>query len=164
LDWWMVFAVFLYFACAGLIVAEVFVPSGGLISVLALGCLAWGVVIFFNYGPNYGFAGIIVALIMIPTVLIGAYKVFPKTKFGRAVTLEPPKRDRGDAIPDNDELAGLLGKKGVVISPLRPVGMCDFDGRRVECIADVGYVEKGVEIKVIKVEGSQLTVRENNKS
>ena len=46
IDWWFVFAVFLYLACAGLIIAEVFVPSGGLISVCALACLIGGGAIF----------------------------------------------------------------------------------------------------------------------
>ena len=46
--WWLLFAVFLFVACAALIVAEVFVPSGGILSICALVCAAGGVVIFFK--------------------------------------------------------------------------------------------------------------------
>ena len=96
---------------------------------------------------------------MVPTVLIIAYKIFPKTRFGKAVTLTPPQRQQGDAIPDTPELKKMLGSVGTVITPLRPVGMCDFSGQRVECVAESGYVDRDKSVKVIRVQGTQLTVR-----
>ncbi len=159
MDWWFVLAVFLYFACAALIIAEVFVPSGGLISICALACLIGGIAIFFRHSTTAGWVGIIIAVVMIPSVIVIAYRIFPHTKFGKSVTLAPPERQRGDAIADMPELKGLLGAVGVVITPLRPVGTCDFSGQRVECVAEGGYVDKGKKIKIIHVEGTQLTVR-----
>ena len=157
--WWIVFAVFLYFICAVLIVAEIFVPSGGLISLFALGCLAGGIAIFFRCGPVAGWIGVGIAAVMIPIVLVIAYKIFPKTRFGKSVTLNPPEREQGDAVPDTAELKELLGAVGVVLTPLRPVGMCDLSGRRVECVAESGYVDRGMKVEVIDVESTQLTVR-----
>ncbi len=159
MDWWLVFAIFLYLACAALIIAEVFVPSGGLISILALACLIGGVVIFFQHSSIAGWIGLIIALIMIPSVLIFAYKVFPRTKFGKNVTLTPPERQQGDAVPDTSNLKKMLGAVGTVLTPLRPVGMCDFSGQRVECVAESGYVDKGKKVRIIDVESTQLTVR-----
>jgi len=159
MDWWLVFAVFLYFTCAALIIAEVFVPSGGLISICALACVIGGVAIFFQHSTRVGLAGVIVAVVMIPAMVIIAYKIFPKTRFGRSVTLTPPQRQVGDAVPDTSNLKKLLGAEGEVLTPLRPVGMCDFAGQRVECVAESGYVERGKKIKVIDVESTQLTVR-----
>ena len=157
--WWLAFAVFLYLACAALIIVEVFVPSGGLISICALVCLIGGVAIFFHHSTALGMVGVGFALVMIPSVLIVAYKVFPKTRFGKSVTLTPPKRQEGDAVPDTAELKDMLGAVGVVITPLRPVGMCDFSGQRIECVAESGYVNKGKNVKVIRVQSTQLTVR-----
>ena len=159
MDSWLIFAIFLYLACVVLIIAEVFVPSGGLISIMALACVVGGVVIFFKHSLIAGWIGLIVALVMIPSVLIFAYKIFPKTKFGRNVTLEPPKRRQGDAVPDTDRLKELIGAEGIVLTTLRPVGMCDFSGRRIECVAESGYVNKGSKVRVINVESTQLTVR-----
>jgi len=157
--WWLVFAVFLYFACAVLIIAEVFVPSGGLISIFALACLVGGAVIFFQHSATAGWIGVGIAAVMIPTVLVIAYRMFPKTRFGKSVTLTPPERQQGDAIPDTFELKEMLGEVGVVLTPLRPVGMCDFAGKRVECVAEGGYIDKDKKVKVIDVESTQLTVR-----
>jgi len=159
MDWWLVFAIFLYFASAFLIIAEVFVPSGGLISICSLGCLIGGLMIFFHRSTVAGWVGLAIAIVMIPLVLVIAYKMFPKTKFGKSVTLTPPQRQQGDAIPDTEELKEMLGAEGVVLTPLRPVGMCDFSGQKVECVAEGGYVDKGKKVKVIHVQGTQLTVR-----
>ena len=159
MDWWLVFAVFLYFACSALIIAEVFIPSGGLISICALACLIGGIAIFFRQSHTVGWIGISVAVVMIPSVVIIAYKIFPKTRFGKSVTLAPPQRQQGDAIPDTAQLKNLLGAEGVVLTPLRPVGMCDFSGQRLESVAESGYVDTGKKVRIIHVEGTQLTVR-----
>ena len=73
--------------------------------------------------------------------------------------LAPPERQQGDAIPDSSNLRRMLGAEGIVLTPLRPVGMCDFSGQRLECVAESGYVDKGKKVKVIDVESTQLTVR-----
>ena len=159
MSWWLVFAVLLYLASAALLIAEVFVPSGGLISVCALACLIGGVAIFFNQSAAAGWTGVGIAAVMIPSVLIIAYRIFPRTRFGKSVTLTPSERRQGDAIPDSEQIKGLLGAEGIVITPLRPVGMCDISGQRVECVAESGYVDKGRKVKVISVQSTQLTVR-----
>jgi membrane-bound ClpP family serine protease len=158
--WWLALAVVLYILFVLLLIAEVFVPSGGLLTLCALTCLIGGTYIFFKQSTTAGIAGIIFGVIMIPSVLGFAYKTFPKTRFGQSVTLKPPQRKQGDAVPDTTNLEDLLGKTGTVLTPLRPVGMGDFEGRRVECVAESGYIAKDAKVKIIKVESTQLTVRE----
>lgn len=159
MDWWLVFAVFLYVICAGLIVAEVFIPSAGLLSLCALVCLATAISIFFRHSTAAGWIGLIVGIVMVPSLLAAAYRMLPRTRFGREVLLAPPQRERGDAISDTAELAELVGQVGRAITPMRPVGMCAFDGRKVECVAESGYVQRDRTVKVIRVEGTQVTVR-----
>ena len=159
MDWWLLFAVFLYVVCAALIVAEVLIPSGGLLGTAAFLSLAGGVVLFFQHSPAAGLIGLMVAVFMVPSLLFLAYKLLPRTRFGRQALLAPPVRQRGDAITDASELSKLLGQVGLVLTTMRPVGMCDFDGRRVECVAESGYVPRDKKVKVIHVDGTQVTVR-----
>jgi membrane-bound ClpP family serine protease len=151
--------VFLYALFAFLLIIEVFVPSGGLLAACAAACLIAGTIIFFRQSTTAGIAGVIFGVIAIPLALRYAYREFPNTRFGKGVTLEPPRRQQGDAVPDTPDLKDLLGKAGTVLTPLRPVGMCDFSGRRVECVAESGYVDKGRKIRVIDVESTRVTVR-----
>ena len=159
MDWWLIFAIFLYVISALLLVAEVFIPSGGIITACSVACLVGGIAIFFNHSKEFGWLGIIIAVLLIPSALILAYKIFPKTSFARSISTTPPKRDLGDAIPDSSELQKLMGDVGEVITPLRPVGICDFSGQRVECVAENGYVDTASKVKVVRVQSTQVTVR-----
>ena len=64
MDWWIVFAIFLYFAAAVLIIAEVFLPSGGLLAVCVAACVVGGLVIFFQHSMAAGLAGVVKKLIL----------------------------------------------------------------------------------------------------
>ena len=157
--WWLIFGFFLFVVCAVILVVEIFVPSFGLLTAIAIACGAAGILLFFKYGTVFGWIGVAIAIVVIPIVWVIVYKLFPNTRFGRHITLDKVNRAKGDAIPDTDELKDLLGKEGEVLSPLRPVGMCDFDGQRVECVAETGYIEKDERVTVVRVQGTQLTVR-----
>jgi membrane-bound serine protease (ClpP class) len=156
--WWLLLAVLLYLLCAVTLVAEAFVPSAGLLSILSLLFLAGGVYIFFQYSPVAGWIGILLAVIMIPTVLVLAYKILPQTRFGRSVILSPPERQQGDAVPDGESLSQLAGRSGLALTPLRPVGTCEINGKRVQCVAETGFIEKGTPVKVFTVEGNRVIV------
>jgi membrane-bound serine protease (ClpP class) len=159
MDWWFVLAVFLFLVCALFVLADVFIPSGGLLGICGLACLIGGIWIFFNHSLMAGWIGIAIAVVMVPSVVIIAYKIFPRTRFGKSVTLEPPHRQPGDAIQDTEQLKEMLDQTGVVLTTLRPVGMCDINGKRIECVAEGGFVPKDRKVKVIKIEGTQVTVR-----
>ncbi len=156
---WILFAILLFVLSAALLVAEVFVPSFGMLFVAAMTALIGGIIIFFDYSTVAGWVGIVIAVIMVPTVLITTYRILPRTRFGKNVILSQPQREKGEGVPDAPQIKALAGQVGVVLTPLRPVGMCDFSGERVECVAESSYVDKNKKVKVIRVEGTQLTVR-----
>ncbi len=158
---WLILAAFLFILCGCLIVAEMIIPSFGLISIASLACLGGGLFIFHNY--DLIGTGVIVAAIIVPITLFIAYKRFPQSKAGKAVILDAEIKEPGQGIPDVDFLKSLLGKKGITISTMRPVGKCEIDGKKIECVAEQGFVNKGVEMEVIRVDGSQVTVREIKK-
>lgn len=156
---WLVLAVFLFAACAILLVLEIFVPSFGLLTVTSLVCLGAGISIFFEYGALIGWIGVAAAAVLIPLIWIITYRIFPKTSIGRKMILGKPDAGKGDAVPDCRDLQEMLSKIGVVRTPLRPVGICDFDGRRFECVSERGFIEVDQKVRVIRVQGAALTVR-----
>ncbi len=163
--WWIIIAVLLIIICGILLAVEFFIPSFGLIFMIAMCFLAGGISIFFKISINAGWAGVIVSVLLVPTVFFIFFKLLPHTNVGKSLTLKAPNKKTGEGIADSEQLHHLMGKTATAISPLRPVGMCDFDvsaetTKRFECVAESGYIEKGKNVKVIKVEGTQLTVRE----
>jgi len=155
---WIVFAVVLLILCAILLVFEIFIPSLGLLTATALLCLAGGIYIFFQISVTVGWIGVWTAVVLIPTVWVVVYKLLPKTSIGRVQELKKVEQAMG-GIPDHRHLEALMGKSGTVLTPLRPVGMCEFDNKKIVCVADTGYIEKQTQVKVIYVEGNKVTVR-----
>lgn len=156
------FAVFLFVLCAVLLALEIFIPSMGLLTVLALICLTAGIALFFQISIPAGWVGIWTAVVLIPISLIIMYKLFTKTWIGKAFILKKVNRNTGDAIQDYNKIQLFVGCEGFVESPLRPVGICLIDNLRVSCIAETGFLEKGEKVKVIKVEGNKIIVRKIN--
>ena len=155
---WIAFAVLLLIFCAILLVFEIFIPSLGLLTATALLCLAGGIYIFFEISTTVGWIGVWTAVVLIPAVWAIVYKLLPKTSIGRVLELKKVEQAMG-GIPDQEHLESLMGQSGVVLTPLRPVGMCELGGKKIVCVADTGYIEKQTQVKVIHVEGNKVTVR-----
>jgi len=155
---WILFAVALLILCAVLLVFEIFIPSLGLLTATALLCLAGGMYIFFQTSTTIGWIGVWAAVVLIPAVWVIVYKLLPKTSVGRVLELKKVEQAMG-GIPDQEHLESLMGQSGTVLTPLRPVGMCELDGKKIVCVADTGYIEKQTQVKVIHVEGNKITVR-----
>ena len=84
----IVFALFLYMVCAVLMVLEIFIPSFGLLTLMAIGAFVWATTLFFQMGTAVGWFGLSAAVVVIPAFWILTYKLFPKSSIGRAMVLK----------------------------------------------------------------------------
>lgn len=58
-----------------------------------------------------------------------------------------------------DKLSLLAGAKGKTISPLQPVGICEFDDKRIACISQAGLVEADEQVLGLEIQRGNLIVR-----
>lgn len=115
-------------------------------------------------GPFITFDSISMAIIQLAFAIIAALvlifliaKYLPKSSlFNRLVLSDAEKAEEG--FVSVSEETTLLGKTGVAITILRPVGIAEIDGKRVEVVSDGEFIQPGTEIKVIKVEGMRVLV------
>jgi membrane-bound serine protease (ClpP class) len=155
----VILAILLFLACAALLVVELFIPSLGLLSLMAMICLAGGIALFFSISPTGGWIGVFLAIVIIPSSWWGFYWMLPRTAIGKALLFQYPSESLGAGIPGQDELSSLAGQSGVVLTALRPVGICKFDDKKVVCVSETDYIDKGQTITVLHVEGTKVTVR-----
>lgn len=144
-----------------ILVAEVFIPSHGILTVVGLGLLVAGVVQTFSYaGRDAGIIAIFACLVFVPAFAILAIKYWHRTPIGKRIAPPNPTLTAADTSVPIEEINSLIGKTGRTVSPLRPVGICDFNGRRVSCVAQFGMVEAGVAIEGVGLSGTNLAVVE----
>ncbi|MEZ6140693.1 MAG: NfeD family protein [Zavarzinella sp.] len=61
--------------------------------------------------------------------------------------------------PEANELAALKGRIGKTVSMLRPSGIADFNGRRVDVITEGLVIEEGQWVKCVEVKAGRVIVR-----
>jgi membrane-bound serine protease (ClpP class) len=88
------------------------------------------------------------------------FHYWPKLPVGRQFFLSGPDEDATAAnMPVNVELEGLRGRFGTATSALRPSGVVDFDGKRVDCLTEGMMVEAGETVRCIDVKAGRVMVR-----
>ncbi len=143
-----------------LLVAEIFLPSHGTLTVLALTSLGGGLYAAFQYSATFGFASVFAAILLLPTFAVLAVRLWPRTAVGRRIAPPNPEFRTGDSpMHPGSVLRGMVGQTGTTLTPLRPVGACSFANRRVECLAESGMIDRGVRVVAIDVQGQSLVVR-----
>ncbi len=146
-----------------LVVVEVFVPSGGLIAFVSLGCALGGLYCLFKYSTTWGIIGIALILVLGPTAFGFALKIWPSTPIGRKMLGEIPPEEveaqRLAALKERERLMSLVGAQGKVLSDLRPVGVVQIDGERYDALSETGFIPAGTKVKVTIVEANQIKVR-----
>ena len=117
-------------------------------------------------GPFFNYENISIAIVQLTGAIVGALilifllaKFLPKTNaFNRLILANEEKAEQGFvSYPSEKE---LLGAEGVALTTLRPAGTAEFNGKRVDVVADWDYVERGKRIKVLRVEGIKVVVKE----
>jgi membrane-bound ClpP family serine protease len=69
----------------------------------------------------------------------------------------PPSRD--EFTLRDDSLYPLIGRSGRALTPLRPAGSVDFDGRRLDGLSEGEYIAEGTTVWGLRVRGRYLIVR-----
>jgi membrane-bound ClpP family serine protease len=144
-----------------LVLLEVFVPSGGVLGLLAVLALGAGVVTaFVEQGAMIGMGVLAGTLGAVPVVLMLAFRWFPATPLGRRVLPPPPSAD--EVLPDiglRHRLRGFVGRRGRATSELVPWGGVEIDGEPLEGVSEGGPIDAGEAVEVTGVQGRALVVR-----
>jgi membrane-bound serine protease (ClpP class) len=129
--------------------------------VLSLAALLVGVTMTFNVSPSMGIGTLVVVAIAVPAVAAILLHYAPKTPVGKRFFLQPPAEDTTLATsPAAQELEQLRGRFGRTISWLRPAGVTDFDGQRIDTISEGPMIEPGKWVQCIDVQSGKVIVRQ----
>ena len=82
----------LYVLGVALLAAELFIPSGGLLTVASIVVFIIAVVKTFAYGTTAGVAAAVVCTVMLPTVLLLVIKNIHRMPMGKYVAPPNPAR------------------------------------------------------------------------
>ncbi|MBW1915736.1 MAG: serine protease [Deltaproteobacteria bacterium] len=149
--------VILQFVGVLIIIAEVILPSGGLLSLLAAGVIGYSLYfVFDSVSIEAGMMFVLADVIILPISVIIGLKLLAKSP----ATLNTELSSGDGIISQVPELEEFMGQKGKSLSILRPSGAARINGKRLDVVSRGEYIDKDKEIIVISVTGNQIIVKE----
>jgi membrane-bound serine protease (ClpP class) len=88
-----------------------------------------------------------------------AYSLPQMKLFNRLTLRAAQSAEEGFTVQTKEEEGKFLGRRGVTITKLRPVGKAEFDGEPLYVETEGEFVESGQEVEVIEVSGNRMIVR-----
>ena len=142
-------------------IIEIFVPASGILGAFGLVLIIVSVVMsYIKMGSMTGSIFLIISLISLPTLFALAFKIFPKTFFGKKLILsDSQKKEDGFESNPEESYKVLEGHEGNALTALRPTGIALIDSKKYNVMSSGEFIEKNALIKVIKVEGNKITVK-----
>jgi membrane-bound ClpP family serine protease len=142
-----------------LFVLEVFIPSGGVLGVLAAISLVVAIGSAFVVGGlKLGTAFMAGTAVLMPVLVCLLIKLWPKTTFGKRILIRLPEPH--ELLPaQHQQRLRLVGQRGVAISPLLPAGAIRIEDRTFDAISDGMSIEKGTTIEVVAIRNNAIVVR-----
>lgn len=151
---------------------ELFVPSGGMLAMLCVLCVAASVGAFFAHDPAWGMMSVIGYCILSPVAIIFGIRVWSHSPFAKRMILGGIDDEDDDLDPEEvlarteaartERVAALrpyIGAKGRTATPLRPVGFVVIDRHRIDALAEGNFIDADTPVEVIDIVDNQLKVR-----
>ncbi|MEL7497894.1 MAG: NfeD family protein [Planctomycetota bacterium] len=155
------FALILLFLAFCVVVIEFFIPSAGVLGILA-GCLAIAALWFgFNDSMVSGAIILMLAVVAIPILFIGWIKIWPHTWLGRQILQGEAELSAENILPNSghyQKTASLEGQIGVAKTKMLPSGQVVINGEKFDAVSEGFAIEPGVAVIVSSVRGNRIYV------
>ena len=135
------------------VVAEIFIPSLGVLMAIALGLLFYSLYLAFTTISTFvGMVFLGMDLLVVPLLLILGMKL---------LAVSPLSLNSRLSSKDGVATASLkeyMNKQGHAVTDLRPSGIALIEEKRLDVVTDGNYIEAKTPVIVTKVTGNQIIV------
>jgi len=161
-----IFAILLLIAGLAILIAEVFIPSGGLLGVITFLTLLVSLVFAYRaWGTSHSnifYAFLVMLLMLVPTTIGIGFYVLPRTSLGQRVLLEGPEAQQLTPFAkETSRFQRLVGKFGSTQTLLNPGGLVRVEGERLHAVSEGLPIEPGESVQIVGVQGTRVVVRPN---
>ena len=137
-------------------VLELFLPSAGMLGILAAALLIGGIVLAFMSDFRTGAIVLMCTALALPVFLVGMLKIWPHTPIGRRILLDDLTPDQ--LLPPDTFSQDLVGQLGIAKSKMLPSGLVLVNDEKLDALSDGFAIEAGQPIKITAVKGNRIYV------
>ena len=141
------------------IIAEIFIPSLGLLTAIAVGIYGVSLyLVFSNISTTAGLIFTAIDITIVPILLIAGMKLLAKSPLALKQELS---KSQG-VVSQRQELKQFLDKQGTAVTDLRPSGTIEVEHQRLDAVTDGEYLEKGSAVVIKEITGNRIVVEKIN--
>jgi len=140
-----------------LVVVEMYVPGFGVPGITGIACLIAGVIIKANSALEALIMAIVIIALLCIALSISIHSVSKGRLAKSKLVLHETATDA--AVIGENDLKYHLHKTGETTTVLRPAGMGEFDGVKLNIVSDGEFIAAGEKVQVIAVEGNRIVVK-----
>lgn len=144
----------------GLLITEAFMPgfgvagiTGVILEIIAL-IMTW-----FEHGPIATLAMLLIVLLVLAIAISASLRSITSGRLSKSSLIHSATESNESGYRSVDDLTVFMDREGVATSVLRPTGIADFDGVRLNVSSEGDYIPAGTKVRIIKVEGAKILVR-----
>ncbi len=148
----------------GLIAAEFFVPSAGMIALSCafsfVGSIVCAHSAWYDSSPKI-FWGFTISLAgLIPSFLVFFLRLLERTSLGKNLLLpQPDPKTTEPYQAENELLERLVGRIGTTLTQMNPGGMVRVENERVHAFSEGLLIMQGEAVEVLAVRGTRIVVK-----
>lgn len=152
-----VVSIVIFIIGVAMLVAEVFQPGFGFFGIGGIICLVVDIIITADTLTE-GLIMAAVLFVLVALMLMVSAALVSKGHLPKKLVLTE-STDSGSGFSGVEDMQYLLGKEGKAVTDLRPSGMMDMDGVRLDVVSRGDYIRAGTSVEVVEVESNRIVVR-----
>ena len=124
-----------------------------------------GLLVVEMFVPGFGVPGVsgIVLLIVIIVALVAimlsiAIKSAANGRLSQSKLILHESESSQEGFLSSGDMSVFLGREGETRTALRPSGIAEFDGVRLNVVSDGMFIAQGVRVKIVRVDGNRILV------
>ncbi len=141
-----------------LVVVEMYVPGFGFPGITGTICLIAGVAL---YAKTDIVAWLVMTVIIVSLLCVALSISIRSAARGRLAKSKLVLNEVSTSGVGENDLSYYVGKTGCATTVLRPAGMGEFEGVKLNILSDGEYIPEGAQVTVTRVEGNRIFVRKD---
>jgi len=134
---------------------EVFMPGFGLPGITGIVMEIVSIVMTFRTHGGLAALGVTLIILAVMAIVIS----LSLRHFRNSSVILNDTESAADGYVAVKDMEVFVGREGTTTTVLRPTGMAEFDGVKLNVQADGEYIPKDVRVRVERVEGARVVVR-----
>lgn len=144
----------------GLLVLEAFMPGFGVAGISGIVVEVIAVVLTWNqHGPVAALGMLLIILSVVAIAISMSLRSATNGRLSKSRIILHDTESNEAGYRSAEDMEVFLGREGQTTTVLRPTGMAEFDGVRLNVVSEGEFIQAGTAVRIVRIEGSRILVR-----